>query len=82
MLLRFVAELISRSALVIALHGATRASSCGTSEHEALLDALARHDADAAEALMVHHLAHVEADLVLDLTRAPAGDRVTALAGR
>jgi DNA-binding GntR family transcriptional regulator len=81
-LLHFVAELISRSALVIALYGTTRASTCGTSEHEALLEALERHDADAAEALMTHHLHHVEADLDLARAPGPAVDVAAALVGR
>jgi DNA-binding GntR family transcriptional regulator len=70
-LLAFVSELIARSALVIALYGTTRASACGTSEHEDLVAAVERHDAARAESLMLHHLAHVEADL--DLGRAGHG---------
>jgi DNA-binding GntR family transcriptional regulator len=67
-LIGFLRDLISRSALVIALYGTTRASSCGTREHEALLEALSRRDADTAVALMTAHLEHVEHDL--DLARA------------
>ncbi len=81
-LMHFVQELVSRSALVIALYGTTRASSCGTSEHEALLEALERHDADRAEALMMHHLAHVEADLDLGRAGPAAVDLASVLAGR
>jgi DNA-binding GntR family transcriptional regulator len=81
-LLHFVGELISRSALVIALYGTTRASSCGTSEHEALVEALEAHDADRAEALMMHHLAHVEADLDLGRAGGATVDLASVLAGR
>lgn len=81
-LLAFVSELIARSALVIALYGTTRASSCGTSEHEGLVEALERHDADRAEALMLHHLAHVEADLDLGRAGAATVDLAAALAAR
>ena len=81
-LLAFVSELIARSALVIALYGTTRASSCGTSEHEGLVEALERHDADRAEALMLHHLAHVEADLDLGRAGTAPVDLAAALSAR
>ncbi|WP_293856390.1 GntR family transcriptional regulator [uncultured Alsobacter sp.] len=78
----FLRELISRSALVIALYGTTRASSCGTQEHEALLEAIARHDADTAVALMTAHLEHVEHDLDLARGKGTSLDLATALVGR
>ena len=78
-LLAFVSELIGRSALVIALYGTTRASSCGTSEHEGLLDALLAHDADRAAHLMLHHLEHVESDLDLGRAGAAVVDLAVAL---
>jgi DNA-binding GntR family transcriptional regulator len=81
-LLAFVSELIARSALVISLYGTTRASSCGTTEHEGLVEALERHDADKAEALMLHRLAHVEADLDLGRGTAATVDLATALVRR
>ncbi len=68
----FLAELTSRTSLVIALYGRSRASDCGVEEHRALLDALLAGDAGAAEALMLHHLAHIEDDLDLaEVARAP-----------
>lgn len=78
----FLRELISRSALVIALNGTTRASSCGTQEHEALLEALARRDAHVAVALMTSHLEHVEHDLDLARASRSSPDLATALMGR
>lgn len=78
----FLRELISRSALVIALYGTTRASSCGTQEHEALLEALARRDPDTAVALMTAHLQHVEHDLDLARVKGANLDLATALTGR
>ena len=66
-LLNFLRELISRTALAIALYGRTRDSSCGTREHDELLAALARGDGEGAAHLMHHHLDHVERDLELAL---------------
>lgn len=78
----FLRELISRSALVIALYGTTRASSCGTHEHEALLEALSRRDADTAVALMASHLEHVEHDLDLARATRSSPDLAAVLTGR
>jgi DNA-binding GntR family transcriptional regulator len=78
----FLRELISRSALVIALYGTTRASSCGTREHDALVEALARRDGDTAAALMAAHLEHVEHDLDLARATRSAPDLATALGRR
>ena len=66
-LLNFLRELISRTALAIALYGRTRDLSCGTREHDELLAALARGDGEGAAHLMHHHLDHVERDLELAL---------------
>ena len=74
-LFEFLRELVSRTALVIALYGTTKASSCGTSEHAELLAAVERHDGERAADLMQHHLRHVEADLDL----APKAARTTDL---
>jgi DNA-binding GntR family transcriptional regulator len=62
---RFMEELVARSSLVIALYGRSGASSCGHSEHTAIVDALERRDAREAQALLVHHIDHIEADLDL-----------------
>jgi DNA-binding GntR family transcriptional regulator len=61
----FLRELVSRTALVIALYGTTKASSCGTNEHAELLAAVESRDGDGAAELMLRHLSHVEADLDL-----------------
>jgi DNA-binding GntR family transcriptional regulator len=63
-LTRFLAGLISRSSLVIALYGRP-ASACGHDEHAALVDALAAADGPRAAALMAEHLEHIMGDLVL-----------------
>jgi DNA-binding GntR family transcriptional regulator len=62
---RFMDELIARSSLVIALYGRTGVSSCGHSEHFAILDLIERGDAKRAADLMLHHIDHIEADLDL-----------------
>ena len=61
----FLADLVSRSSLVIALYGRSRFSDCGGDEHRGLLAALAARDEDRAAVLMRAHLAHIEADLDL-----------------
>lgn len=64
-LTRFMDELVARSSLVIALYGRTGASTCGNSDHVALLDALEAGDAERASTLMLDHIDHLEADLDL-----------------
>ncbi len=73
----FLAELVVRSSLVIALYGHRGRSDCGDHDHERLVEALRARDADRAVALMLSHLDDIEADL--DLERAarpprPLGD--------
>lgn len=67
---RFMEELIARSSLVIALYGRSGASSCGHDDHGGIVDALERRDAAAAQALVVRHIDHIEADLDLQQGRA------------
>ncbi|MBM7047516.1 GntR family transcriptional regulator [Rhizobium lusitanum] len=62
---RFMEELVARSSLVIALYGQSSASSCGHAEHGDIITALERKDIDTACHLMLHHIAHIEADLDL-----------------
>ncbi|RDJ10619.1 GntR family transcriptional regulator [Rhizobium grahamii] len=62
---RFMDELVARSSLVIALYGQSTISSCGHSEHGDIVAAIERNDLDAACRLMLHHIAHIEADLDL-----------------
>ena len=64
-LTRFLAGLISRSSLVIALYGRGPASACGHDEHAALVEALAARDGARAAALMAEHLEHIMGDLAL-----------------
>lgn len=62
---RFMEELVARSSLVIALYGKSGASRCGHDDHGAIVDALERGDASAAQALALNHIDHIEADLDL-----------------
>lgn len=56
---------MARSSLVIALYGRSGISSCGHSEHTAILDALEAGDGKRAGSLMIHHIDRIEADLDL-----------------
>jgi DNA-binding GntR family transcriptional regulator len=64
---KFMDELVARSSLVIAIYGRSGVSSCGHSEHSAILDALEAGDGKRAASLMIHHIDHIEADLDLQL---------------
>ncbi|MDC7741509.1 GntR family transcriptional regulator [Rhizobium binxianense] len=62
---RFMEELVARSSLVIALYGQSTVSSCGHSEHGDIIAAIENDELDRACRLMLHHIAHIEADLDL-----------------
>lgn len=72
-------ELVQRSTLVTLLYQSTRAASCSSDEHDALLDAVRRRDAITAVRLMEQHLTHVERDLVLPGDKSAALDLRAAL---
>jgi DNA-binding GntR family transcriptional regulator len=55
-LTRFLRELISRTSLVLTLHGHHNSAQCGIDEHRAIIDALKACDAEQAAAAMVQHL--------------------------
>jgi DNA-binding GntR family transcriptional regulator len=69
----FIASLVSRSSLIIALYWRRRAALCDSHAHDALLRALAARDGARAEELMQGHLV----DLVssLDLRNLPSAPR-------
>jgi DNA-binding GntR family transcriptional regulator len=69
---RFMQELVARSSLVIALYGRSGASSCGHGEHAAIVGALEEGRVEAAQALILHHIDHIEADLELSTRSGPA----------
>lgn len=63
-LARTLRELETLSALIILLYGTPSHETC-PSDHPALVDAIQRHDADAAADHMLHHLRHVESTVQL-----------------
>ncbi len=65
----FIGQLVARSSLIIALYWRRRNALCESHAHHALLDALARNEADRAEELMTSHL--VDLVSLLDLTEPP-----------
>lgn len=62
-LLAFVEQLISRSALIIALYSNRTRIRCDSGCHEKLVDVLADHQPDEAEALMRSHLTDIHSNL-------------------
>lgn len=70
-LAEFLANLVSRSSLIIGLYGVGGAPDCSYGEHEEVAAALADGDAERACALMDQHLRHTERGLRLS-DEAPA----------
>jgi DNA-binding GntR family transcriptional regulator len=56
LLARYVAEVASRSGLILALYGRPHSSECAVSEHRAIIDALEAGDAKRANTCMQEHL--------------------------
>lgn len=59
-LLRYLAEMISRCSLIVALYQPPGNASCEHDEHERIVDAIERGDGDTAVALMDQHLGELE----------------------
>ena len=59
-LLRSLAELVSRCSLILALYGRPHSSECAVNEHSEIIAALRAGDADAAMRLMDEHVGSVE----------------------
>lgn len=64
-LLAMLRELVARTSLIIAVYAPARGPICLCDEHEALIEAVAAGDADAAARAMEHHLDHIAASLAL-----------------
>lgn len=60
-----VAELVSRTSLIIALYELPGAVPCSHGEHLEIIDAVKRRDARKAIQYMDHHLQHIEAQIDL-----------------
>jgi DNA-binding GntR family transcriptional regulator len=65
-LARTMHRLCMLTCLTIFLYDAPTAQSCRDDEHQAIVDAVERRDRSRAEALMQHHLDHIEGSLQLD----------------
>ncbi|MBO1040367.1 GntR family transcriptional regulator [Brucella pituitosa] len=62
----FVAELLPRSSLIIALYWQRRETTCESHAHNALVDAIEQHKVEDAETLMKTHILDLLAGLNLD----------------
>jgi DNA-binding GntR family transcriptional regulator len=60
LLQRYLSEVVSRCSLILALHGRPHSSECAVNEHREIIEVLRRGDAEAATALMDHHIGSVE----------------------
>lgn len=67
---RFIASLIARSSLIIALYWHRRDALCESHAHHALVEAMAANDGERAEQLMTSHL--VDLRSCLDLSEPPS----------
>jgi DNA-binding GntR family transcriptional regulator len=60
-------DLVSRTSLIKTMYQPRASQDCGPDEHDAVVEAIARGDAVAAQAAMDHHLKHTEDALHFDL---------------
>jgi DNA-binding GntR family transcriptional regulator len=58
-LARYVAEVVSRCSLILAIYGRSHSSDCAVDEHRQIIAAVRAGDAEAAMAIMSHHLGAV-----------------------
>jgi DNA-binding GntR family transcriptional regulator len=71
LLQRYLSEVVSRCSLILALYGRPHSPECAVNEHREIIGALRGGDAEAAVALMDHHIGSVE-------SRALIGERDSA----
>jgi DNA-binding GntR family transcriptional regulator len=67
----FLAELVSRTSLIIALYESPGAVPCSHTEHLEIANAIVLRDAAKAAQYMEHHLRHIEAQIDLTATAQP-----------
>lgn len=72
LLARYVAEVVSRSSLILALYSRPHSAECGTNEHADIIEALATGDAARSRRLMDHHLGAVQDRALLPSSGSPA----------
>ncbi len=68
---KLIREMVSLTCLIITLYDRPGAPACPEDEHRMLVDAIERHDATQAQAIMAEHLEHIEGSL--DLTARETG---------
>jgi DNA-binding GntR family transcriptional regulator len=66
LLRRYLGEVVSRCSLILALYGRPHSADCAVNEHREIVAALRGRNADAAIAVMDHHLGSVEHRALLD----------------
>jgi DNA-binding GntR family transcriptional regulator len=69
LLRRYLGEVVSRCSLILALYGRPHSADCAVNEHREIVAALRGRNADAAIAVMDHHLGSVEHRALLDQGR-------------
>ncbi|MEZ5935626.1 MAG: GntR family transcriptional regulator [Alphaproteobacteria bacterium] len=77
-LARYVAEMVSRCSLILAVYGRTHSSDCAVEEHREIIRALRDGDAEKAMAIMDAHLGAVAGRA--ELTAGPEPDLASVLA--
>jgi DNA-binding GntR family transcriptional regulator len=65
-LAQLLADLLSRSSLISLMYQSSHSAEHSQDEHVAIVEALARHDAEGAAALMEQHIGSVERNLSLN----------------
>jgi DNA-binding GntR family transcriptional regulator len=65
-LAQLLTDLLSRSSLISLMYQSSHSAEHSQAEHVAIVEALARHDVDAAVALMADHIGSVERNLSLN----------------
>jgi DNA-binding GntR family transcriptional regulator len=80
-LTRFLADLLSRSSVMVSVYEPAAESICAVDEHGAIVDALRARDVARAIAVSREHFLHVESRLHLDEDDAPAGADLAAVFG-
>ena len=69
LLRRYLGEVVSRCSLILALYGRPHSADCAVNEHREIVAALRGRNAEAAIAVMDHHLGAVEHRALLDQDR-------------
>jgi DNA-binding GntR family transcriptional regulator len=77
---RYVAELVSRCSLILAIYGRPHVSDCAVDEHKALIEAFRRGDEKLATRLMLSHLDSVQDRALAPEKKAPQQDLGSILA--